>query len=413
MNHKDMNDYKYSAFEGYGIEIEYMIVDAVTLDVRAIADHLLEGADDMDVPRGDAAWSNELALHVIEAKTAGPIADLSRGAQIFRREVNAINDLLAKERAILMPTGMHPWMNPFTESQLWPHQNNEIYNAFDRIFGCQGHGWSNLQSMHINFPFKNEEEFSKLHAACRFVLTLLPSISASTPYKDGQRAPHVDQRLAEYRTNCVKVPSITGSVVPEPVYTYADYHELLETLYRDISPFDPGQILQEEWLNARGAIARFDRGAIEIRVIDTQECPEQDLAIAFFTTELVKAIYHEEFGSLSDIKVYSTDALARQYGYAVELGQKAPLDPKYAAEFHSRTSNAQALFNELVSRLVPTTSPHRAALDVIAQYGTLAERLILAHGATEPTRSSLMDLYRQVCACLQNGRPFLLAAEHV
>src|SRR5690606_26987438 len=153
MNNTGSN-YKYSAFDGYGIEIEYMIVDETTLDVRSIADHLLEGADDMDVARGDAAWSNELALHVIETKTAGPVADLDKAAQIFRREVNAINDLLKKERAILMPTGMHPWMNPFTETQLWPHQNNEIYGAFDSIFGCQGHGWSNLQSMHINFPFK-------------------------------------------------------------------------------------------------------------------------------------------------------------------------------------------------------------------------------------------------------------------
>lgn len=409
MNNTGSN-YKYSAFDGYGIEIEYMIVDETTLDVRSIADHLLEGADDMDVARGDAAWSNELALHVIETKTAGPVADLDKAAQIFRREVNAINDLLKKERAILMPTGMHPWMNPFTETQLWPHQNNEIYGAFDSIFGCQGHGWSNLQSMHINFPFKNEEEFSKLHAACRFVLALLPSIAASTPFADGRRAQNVDQRLAEYRTNCVKVPSITGSVVPEPVYSYAGYDALLQAIYTDIAPFDPNQILQEEWLNARGAIARFDRGAIEIRVIDTQECPEQDLALAFFTTELVKAIYHEEFAALSEIKAYSTEALAEQYGRAVALGQKASVHRDYAAAFHSQAEGAQALFSELVARLVPSNSPHQTALAVIREHGTLAERLVQALGPVAPSRASLLELYRQLCTSLQSGQSFVPSA---
>jgi hypothetical protein len=31
--------------------------------------------------------------------------------------------------------------------------------------------------------------------------------------------------------------------------------------------------MDHHFANSRGAIARFDRGAIEIRVIDIQECP--------------------------------------------------------------------------------------------------------------------------------------------
>ena len=40
-------------------------------------------------------------------------------------------------------------------------------------------------------------------------------------------------------------------------------------MYRQIAPLDPDHVVQYEWLNSRGAIARFDRNAIEIRVIDT------------------------------------------------------------------------------------------------------------------------------------------------
>ena len=66
-------------FQGFGIELEYMIVDARTLDVRPLCDRAIEaelGEVASDVERGEIAWSNELALHVIELKTNGPAAAL-------------------------------------------------------------------------------------------------------------------------------------------------------------------------------------------------------------------------------------------------------------------------------------------------------------------------------------------------
>ena len=51
-------------------------------------------------------------------------------------------------------------------------------------------------------------------------------------------------------------------------------------MFADIAPYDPAGVLQHEFLNSRGAIARFDRSAIEIRVLDVQECPQADTAIA-------------------------------------------------------------------------------------------------------------------------------------
>src|SRR5690606_15196529 len=132
-----MKQYQHRAFSGYGVEIEYMIVDAQTLNVVPIADQLLDlvgGAEDMDVDRGEAAWSNELALHVIEVKTNGPCADLSAGRRVFVQQVEDINGLRAPLGSCLMPGGMHPWMDPLKETRLWPHQNQLNYITFDRIF---------------------------------------------------------------------------------------------------------------------------------------------------------------------------------------------------------------------------------------------------------------------------------------
>ena len=77
--------------------------------------------------------------------------------------------------ARLLPTAMHPWMDPDRDLRLWPHEASAVYEAFNRIFSCRGHGWANLQSAHINLPFANDEEFGRLHAAIRAVLPIIPA----------------------------------------------------------------------------------------------------------------------------------------------------------------------------------------------------------------------------------------------
>ena len=112
--------------------------------------------------------------------------------------------------ARLMPTGMHPWMNPRAETVLWPDDGSSIYESYDRLFDCRSHGWSNLQSMHINLPFADDEQFARLHAATRLVLPLLPALAASSPVVDGKPTGLMDYRLEAYRTNQARMPSITG-----------------------------------------------------------------------------------------------------------------------------------------------------------------------------------------------------------
>jgi len=404
-----LNDYPYPAFSGYGIELEYMIVDRDTLDVRPIADRILNAqgpAEDMDVVRDHAAWSNELALHVLEMKTLGPVSNLEAAKGVFRGEIALLTELLDREGARLMPTGAHPWMNPERETRLWPHQNDTIYRTFDQIFDCRGHGWSNLQSMHINLPFQTEAEFVTLHAACRFILPLLPALSASTPFLDGRRAPALDARLLTYEGNCARVPEVTGDVVPEIIVSRQAYAELLERIYRALGPLDPEGTLREEWVNARGAIARFERGAVEIRVLDTQECPEQDLAIAFLVTSVVQALAEGDVLPASQLVHTASAPLVAQYRRTRTDASCAQLEASvYREAFASSASTVGELWRELCARLVPTTSWARGALDLIVEQGTLAERIVRHLGAA-PDADTLRLTYRELCECLRGGQPF-------
>ena len=107
-------------------------------------------------------------------------------ARLTRREdfataVQRANEQLATRDARLLPTGMHPWMDPSAETSLWPGEGAAIYATFDRLFDCRRHGWANLQSMHVNLPFDGDDEFARLHAAVRVLLPLIPALAASSP----------------------------------------------------------------------------------------------------------------------------------------------------------------------------------------------------------------------------------------
>jgi gamma-glutamyl:cysteine ligase YbdK (ATP-grasp superfamily) len=217
-------------FEGFGVELEYMIVRSDTLDVFPAADQvLLAVAGDYvsEIERGNLAWSNELVNHVIELKTNGPAPALLGLDAAFARDLGQIRELLKPLGGRLMPGAAHPWMNPARDTQLWPHEYNQVYAAFDHIFGCKGHGWSNLQCVHINLPFRGDNEFGRLHAAIRLLLPLIPALAASSPILDGRLTGLLDSRMHYYRENQKKIPAITGRVIPEPVFTRLDFFTIV------------------------------------------------------------------------------------------------------------------------------------------------------------------------------------------
>lgn len=399
-------------FAGFGVELEYMIVARDSLAVLPLADLILKevaGTQVNEVERGPLSWSNELVLHVIELKTNGPASSLEGLAGTFTEHCRAINNLLARHNGMLMPGAMHPWMDPDLDTRLWPHGDRSIYAAYDRIFGCKGHGWSNLQSAHLNLPFGNDEEFGRLHAAIRLILPLLPALAAASPVVNGRITGLLDNRIEAYRLNQARIPSITGQVIPEAVFSESDYQKtILERLYRDIQPHDPAGLLQEEWLNSRGAIARFERNAIEIRLLDVQESPLADLAIIQFLVRVLEELVSETNASWADQQLWTETALAEIFHDVLRQGRGAVLgDHRYLAMFgvQAESLTVGELLRALVDRLLPEADDVRAVLEVILAEGPLARRILQAIG-DEPDRDRLAAVYRELCACLEEGRMF-------
>jgi len=421
-------------FEGYGVELEYALVDPETLAVLPVADRVLEaaaGAPASDVARGDLEWSNELVLHVIELKTAGPAPALEGLARHFDGGVREVGEVAAAlgpgAAARLMPGAMHPWFDPATETRLWNHEGAEVYEAYDRIFGTHGHGWSNLQSVHLNLAFADDEEFSRLHAAIRLLLPILPALAASSPIVEGRVTGLVDSRLEAYRTNSRRFASITGQMIPEPVYSRAEYEErILQPIYRDLAPLDPEGILCHEFANARGAIARFSRGSIEIRTLDVQEAPRADLAVLAAVVGVLKLLARDAWSGQEAQRAVPVEPLHTLLRAGIAAGEHAEIvDDDYLALFGYRhrggkgrgAATAGDLWRHLVERCIAAGTLDETAfgadLQTILDHGPLARRILHALGTdAEADRGlqiphrHLSEVWGALCDGLDRGETF-------
>lgn len=403
------------AFAAYGIELEYMIVDRHTLDVRPIADELMRAATGgyaCEVERGPLAWSNELVLHVLEIKNPAPLA-LDALPDAFVAEIAAINQKLAGFDARLLPSGMHPWMQPERETRLWPHDNQQIYQAYDRIFDCRRHGWANLQSMHVNLPFSDDGEFERLLAAVRLVLPILPALAASSPIADGELTGFMDYRMHVYRDNAAAFPAIAGAIIPEVVRSSAEHNEqILAPMYAAIAPHDEACVLQYEWLNSRGAIPRFDRHALEIRVLDMQESPHVDVALAALCVDLIRYLFEQNFSDVASQQAIDTQALANVLNDCVRDADGAVIvDAAYLDlfAFPGQKASAGELWHYLCEILAGQPGAHvdlwRGPVGFILQHGPLARRIVNAlAGDMSPLR--LAELYRELAQCLSDAKQF-------
>ncbi|HEY0663012.1 MAG TPA: glutamate-cysteine ligase family protein, partial [Thiobacillaceae bacterium] len=256
-----------------------------------------------------------------------------------------------------------------------------------------------------------DAEFARLHAAVRLVLPILPALAASSPIVDGAPSGYLDTRMAAYCTAVHRVPSVIGHVIPDTVGSRAEYEaQVLAPMYRDIAPLDPDGVLRHEWLNARGAIPRFDRNALEIRVIDVQECPQADLAVAAAATAVIRALYDRKWSSLADQQAFGTDALAKILAACILDGDAAVIDDAGYLRLlglSDRQYQAGDLWRHLITRTGLNRSTFWAgALGVILEHGPLARRILRAAGP-DFTQDRLRAVYRSLCDCLEAGRMFV------
>jgi hypothetical protein len=382
------------------------------------ADQLLDAGANTSTDRleeqreeGDLLWRRSLARHAIGFQCDAPRRTFAGLAEAFAADVRRANDKLGREGLRLMPTAMHPWLDP-GDAELWPHDASAVYAALDNVFSCKRHGWINSLATTLELPFAGDEQFARLHAAIRFLLPILPGLAASSPIIDGERNGVLDNRLVASRGHCARIPSVAGEIVPEPVGSIGEYQErVLAPMYRDLERHDPEGVLGHEWLNARGAIARFESSSIEIRVLDVQEAPAMDVAYAALIVEVLKLLCAERWLDAAGMNRRGTAELATLLELAARQGEGLGIGDKpylRALGFRGSSTELKGLWEHLIEAVSACGLLDAATgrlLEHYLRHGTLATRIGKAVGLL-PGRAKLARIYGDLCEALADNTPY-------
>ncbi len=244
------------------------------------------------VEQPNFTFGKELQLHVMEIKPNKPFESPENFDKTMHEAVLTLLDFLeSRYKARLLGTGMHPLLR-LEETGVWPHRHRQIYEAYSKVFNLKRHGWLNIQSFQLNLPYSKEENGILLHNLLAQICAYLPAVSASSPVYEGKLGENVDNRLYFYMLNQKEVPSITGDIIPEYVSSFGQYRkEIIEKYSLDLVAAGVKEhLLHKDWVNSRGVIFRFDRRAVEIRIMDEQECVKSDVALSCFIRAVLRGL---------------------------------------------------------------------------------------------------------------------------
>lgn len=395
----------YGTLEVLGPEHEFSLVDE-ELKVRPIVDQAIRalgGRVVNNVSLDGFSFGKELQTHVAEVKANQPFRSPKKFEETMHRAVIQIGDFLRKEFDVsLLGTGMHPFLL-LDETGVWPHRDSRIYDALGQIFNMRQHGWLNIQSFQLNLPYHNEAEGVRLHNALVNLLPYLPAIASSSPIYESKVGRFIDNRLYFYGISQREVPSVTGDVVPEYVSSLEEYRRhVIGTYTRDLEKAGaPGFLLNKDWINSRGAIFRFERRAIEIRVMDEQECIKSDVALSSFIRALLRGWMSNGFNPQAH------EALVKNYQSVVREGLMA--DVRHPAGRKAR----DVCLNFLDTARDNATDEERNYLSLIEKRitdGSLANLILrdVVRSAVEKNfHNSVLEVYSSLIKCLRENRPYL------
>lgn len=311
----------YKTIEALGPEHEFSVVND-DLKALPIVDRILKdlhGRFVNSVAKRDFTFGKELQMHVVEIKPNFPFESPVTFEENMHRAVLFMSDFVFRNHnAHLLGTGMHPLLR-LEETNIWPHRDRQIYKAYGKLFDLHQHGWLNIQSFQLNLPYATEQEGIKLHNLLANVIPYLPAVTASSPIYETKFGYNVDNRLHFYKLNQHEVHSVTGDVIPEYVSSLNEYRQkIIEEYSSEMAKAGADKlILHKDWVNSRGVIFRFDRKAVEIRVMDEQECIKSDVAISCYIRALLRGLLNE------NPQLLPHEILVKDYNSIVTEGLKA------------------------------------------------------------------------------------------
>jgi gamma-glutamyl:cysteine ligase YbdK (ATP-grasp superfamily) len=346
-------------------------------------------------------FGKELQMHVMEVKANLPFKSPIEFEEIMQNAVSTLNQIVQKHGAMLLGTGMNPLMH-LKDTAIWPHYHKKIYQEYGKIFNLTQHGWLNIQSFHLNLPYQKETDGIQIHNQLANLSAYLPAIAASSPIYEGKNGCDIDNRLEFYKINQKEIPSVTADVIPEYATSFSQYkHDVIERYSQDLAAAGASKtLLHREWVNSRGVIFRFDRCAIEVRVMDEQECVKSDVALGCFVRSALRGLIALKTDLLQH------DLLARDFNMVVKDALNAQVSNP-----HGKTARqvCQYYLNLAIEYATEDEKKYLWLIKKRVENGSLSEIIrdhVLKRANKTDFHEAVTDVYLTLIRSLSDNEPY-------
>ncbi len=197
------------------------------------------------------------------------------------------------------------------------------------------------------------------------------------------------------KVNQKEVPSITGDVIPEYAKSLSCYKlDVIGGYSKDLARAGADRtLLNREWVNSRGVIFRFDRSALEVRVMDEQECVKSDVALACFVRAALRGLI------ASNAALLPHDLLVKDFNAVIKDGLNAAVSSS-----HGKTVRqvCQYYFKLAQEHADEDEKKYLWLVKKRIDEGSLSERIranVQKHAEKTDFHEAIVDVYSTLIKC--------------
>src|SRR3954452_20405661 len=243
-----------------GIEEEFALLDAQTLDLVPRFEELRDAADAGD-PLLSEGIAGELISSEIEIRS-GRGEDLADALARQRDLRQRLFGLAAARGIALGATGTHPWSDYREQPNIDTEHYRRVVDGLQYVARR-----NNTFSIHVHVGVRDADRAVRVCDRLRPVLPLLLAISANSPYLDA-RASGLHSARSQTFTK-----SFPRCGIPDSFGSWAAYKAYIDFLVKTVSIVEYTQV----WWSIR---PHFSFGTVEVRICDAQSTAREADALA-------------------------------------------------------------------------------------------------------------------------------------
>lgn len=336
-----------------GIEEEFQILDAATLELTAGFDRMFDAATGIDGLRDSVA--GELISSEIEIRS-GKGNDFADAVALQAGYRDQLFELAERQGVMLGALGAHPFST-------WQDQHIIETEHYHRVEdGLRYVAWrNNTFSLHVHVGVRGADRAIAVCDRLREILPELLAISASSPFVEGR-----DSGLASARTQLF-TRMFPRCGVPDAFGDWAGYRDFIEFLKRTNSVVESTQL----WWSVR---PHHSFGTVEVRICDAQPSGADSTALAGLIVACV-AQSARDFDERVPFEPLAPRMIEENLWRAIRFGLDGKLIDLRGGDEYPAAAAAE--------RLLEWTAPTRAELGI--------EPLLPERNATQRLREAGLD----------------------